>query len=71
GVRNITFRASADRPNLFTITFLKVRDEFLVSKVLSEISNQRKFINFELWVFRRMGIIKSPLLERNVSADKI
>ena len=31
----------------------------------------RKFINLEFLVLRRMGIIKSPLFERNVSADKV
>lgn len=42
-----------------------------VSPVLTEVSNPGKFINLEFLTLRGMGIIKSPLLERNVSADKI
>jgi len=30
----------------------------------------REFINFEFLVFWRMGIIKSPLLERDIFADE-
>jgi len=33
--------------------------------------NDREFINCELLIFWRMGVIESPLLERNISADKI
>ena len=33
--------------------------------------NSGKFIDFKFLVFRGMGIIKCPLLERDVSADKI
>ena len=29
------------------------------------------FINFELLVFEGMGIVKSPLLERDISTDKV
>lgn len=31
----------------------------------------RKFIDFELLVFRRMGILIGPLLKRDISADKV
>ena len=33
--------------------------------------NLRKFINLESLIFRRMGVIKDPLFEWNVSADKV
>ncbi|MFQ6803638.1 MAG: hypothetical protein ACLRT5_01110 [Lachnospiraceae bacterium] len=59
------------RADLLAITIFEVRDEILVSPVLAEIGDQRKFINFELLIFRGMGIIKRPLLEWDVSADKI
>jgi hypothetical protein len=70
GLRDITFRPAADRTDLLSITLFVVRDQFLVSPVLPEVSDKREFINFELLVFGRMGIIESPLLEGNVFADK-
>jgi hypothetical protein len=33
--------------------------------------DQRELIHFELLVFRRVGVIKSPLLDRNVFTDKV
>ena len=33
--------------------------------------DDREFIHFEFWVLRRMGIIKSPLFKRNISANKV
>ena len=71
GVWNITFRPAADWADLFAIAFFVVRDEILISPVLAEVSDQRKLINLELLVFGGMGIIKSPLLKGNVSADKV
>ena len=70
-VRNVTFRPTADRADFLTITFFIVRDEIFISPVLAEVSDQRKFINLELLVFWGMGIIKSPLLKGNISADKV
>ena len=52
------------------ITFFVVGNEVFVVPVLAEIGNQGEFINLELLVLRRMRIIKSPLLERDISADK-
>ena len=71
GVWNITYRPAADWADFFAITFFVVRDEILISPVLSEVSDQRKLINLELLVFGGMRIIKSPLLQGNVSADKV
>lgn len=70
-VRDIAVRVTADGKNLLAIAFFVVRDKVFVSPVLPVIRKQRKFINLEFLVFGRMRIIKSPLLERNVSADKI
>lgn len=70
-IRDITFGTAVHRLYLFTIAFLVLRDEVFVSPLLFEISYERKFINFELLVFGGVGIIKSPLFERDVSADKI
>ena len=70
-VRDIAFRASADRTDLLAITFFKVRDEIFISPVLTKIGDQGKFVNFELLIFGGMGIIKGPLLKRDISADKV
>ena len=70
-VGDVTFGASADRADLLPIAFFKVRDQFFISPVLAEVSDQREFINFELLVFGGMGIVKSPLLERDISTDKV
>lgn len=70
-IRDVTIRAAADRTDFLAVAFFIVRDEFFVSPVLPEVSNKWEFVNFELLVFGGMGIIKSPLLKRDVSADKI
>ena len=70
-IRNVTFRAAADRTYLLTIPFFVVRDEFLISPVLTEVGDQREFINLELMVFGGMGVIESPLLKGDISADKV
>ena len=57
--------------DLLPIASFKVRDQFFISPVLAEVSDQREFINFELLVFGGMGIVKSPLLERDISTDKV
>lgn len=62
---------TADRANLLTITFFVVRDKFLISPILSEVCDQRKFIDFELLVFGGMGILKILLFKGGgISADK-
>ena len=70
-IRDIAIRAADDRADFFTIAFLIVRNEILVVPVLTEVSNEREFVNLELLVFWGMGVIKGPLLERDVSADEI
>ncbi len=70
-IRDIAFRAAADRADLFTIAFLVVRDEVFVVSALTEVSNPREFINLKLLVFWGMGVIKSPLFEWNISADEV
>ena len=70
-VRNITFRPAFDRANFLTLTLFKVRDEIFVIPVLPKVGDQRVLINHELLIFGRMGTIKSPLLKRDISADKV
>lgn len=70
-VRDIAFRASDDGTDFLAIAFLVVRDKLFVSPVLAEVGDQREFINLELLVLRGMGIIESPLFERDISADEV
>ena len=62
---------AADGKNLLVIAFFVVRDKVFVSPVLAVICDQRELINLEFLIFGRTKIIKSPLLERDVSTDKI
>nr|WP_330408753.1 hypothetical protein [[Clostridium] symbiosum] len=71
GIRDIALGTAADRADFLTVTRFKVRDEFFIGPVLPEVRDERKLINFELLIFGRMGIIKSLLLERDISADKV
>ena len=69
--RDVTFGLAFDGADLLAVTLMEVRNQLLIGPVLTEIRNQRKFINLVLLVFWGMGVIKRPLLERDVSADKI
>ena len=68
---NITIVMSKNRLNGFAITMLVIRDEILPVPVLLIGYDFRKLINLEFLVLGRMGIIESPLLERNISTDKV
>lgn len=70
-VRNIAFRAAADGADFFAVALFVVWDEFFVSPVLAEVGDQREFIDFELLVLWGMGIVKSPLFKRDVSANEV
>ena len=70
-LRDITLYSAEYRTYGFVIALLVIRDEILPVPVLLIGYDFRKLINLELLVLRRMGIIKSPLLERDVSTDKI
>ena len=68
---NITIAMPENRLNGFVITLFVVRNEILPVPFLLIENDFWKLINLELLVLRRMGIIKSPLLERDVSTDKV
>ena len=70
-IGDVTLGPPSDGTDLLSVTFFKVRDQFFISPVLTEIGDQREFINLVFLVFRGMGVIKSPLPEWDVSADKI
>jgi hypothetical protein len=67
---DITLRASGNRLNLLTITPFDVWNVIPVIPWVV-VKNLREFINLEFLVLRRMRIIINPLLEWNVSADKV
>ena len=69
-IRDIAFRTASDRADLLAITLFIVGDEVFVVPVLAEVGHEREFVNLELLVFWGMGVIKSPLFERDVSADE-
>ena len=60
-----------NRTNLLAITVFKVRNQELPVPLMLMELDPGEFIDFKLLVFRGMGIIKCPLLEWDVSADKI
>ena len=70
-IGDVTFGPTFEGTDLFAVLLLKERDQFLISPVLTEIRDQRKFINLVFLIFGGMGVIKRPLFERDVSADKI
>ena len=70
-VRDVTLGTTANGAYFFAIAFFVVRDKLFISPVLTEVSDEREFIDFELLVFGGMRIIKSPLFEGDVSADEV
>lgn len=70
-IGDVTGFAPDDGPDILIIAMLEVRDEELPVPVMLVEQDPWKFINLELLVFRGMGVIKRPLFEWDVSADKI
>ena len=60
-----------DRSDLLAVTMLKVRDQELPVPLMLMELDPGEFIDLKFLVFRGMGIIKCPLFEWDVSADKI
>ena len=71
GCRNITISVPEYRSNGFVVTTLIIGDEIYPIPFLFIENNFWKLINLEFLVLWRVGIIKSPLLERDVSTDKM
>lgn len=68
---NITLYPAEYRTNGFMVAPLVIRDEVFPVPVLLVGYDFGKLINLELLVLRGMGIVKSPLLERDISTDKV
>jgi len=71
GCRNITLPVPEYRSNGFVVTILIIGDEIDPIPFLFIRNDFWKLINLEFLVLWRVGIIKSPLLERDVSTDKM
>jgi hypothetical protein len=69
--RNSTFTMPEDGFDGFIVAMLIVGNKILPVPFLFIGYNLGKFINFKLLVLGRMRIIKSPLLKRNIFADKV
>ena len=70
-LRNITFLASGNRFQGYVVAELVVNEKIVPVPVLLVTDDFWKYISFEFLVFRGVGIIKSPLLERNIFANKL
>ena len=80
-VWSTTQRADGILRNRFTVTTLNRVDRFAILPLIvfeKELPvlfdkglDDRKFINLEFLVLGRMGIIESPLSERDISANKV
>ena len=68
---DITGFTADNRLDGLAITIGKVRDEELPIPFIVVDEDFGKFINFEFLILGGMGIIKSPLFERDISADKV
>ena len=71
GCRNITLPVPEYRTNGFVVTILIIGDEIYPIPFLFIGNDFWKLINLEFLILWRVGIIKSPLLERDVSTDKV
>ena len=69
GFRDITFRTSRNRFKDFTIALLVVFQKPLIFNGFI-VDDFGKDIGFEFLILRRMAVIKSPLLQRNIFSDK-
>lgn len=68
---DIAFFMAGNRPDLLMIFIIEVRNEELPVPISLMKLDFRKVIGFKFLVFRGMGIIKSPLFERDIFADKV
>ena len=69
--RDVTFLTAGNRLDLNIVAVFKVRNKKLPVPFMLYDLDFREFVHFELLVFWGMGIIKSPLFERDISANKV
>jgi hypothetical protein len=69
--RDIALRAASDRLNRFSVLPDIVLVKILPVPLLVMVDNPGESIHLELLVLGRMGIVESPLLEWDISADEV
>jgi hypothetical protein len=69
--RNIAFYTAKDRLDGFVVTLLVVRNKIFPIPILFIRDDFRKLIYFEFLIPWRVGVIKSPLFKRDISANKV
>ena len=70
-LRDVTFFASGDRFYLNIVAVFKVRDEETPVPFMMNDLDFWKLVHSKFLIVWRMRIIKSPLLEGDISADKV
>ena len=68
---DVAFLTPCNRLDLNVISVFEVRDKQLPIPFMVVKFNLGEFVSFELLVLWRVRIVKSPLPERNISADKV
>ena len=68
---DVAFLTSGDGFDLNTVAAIKVRNQETPVPLMLDDLDFWKFVHFELLIFWRMGIVESPLLARDISADKV
>ena len=68
---DVTFFMAGDRLYLNMVPVFKVRDEETPVPFMMDDLDFWKLVHCKFLIFWRMGIIESPLLERDISADEV
>ena len=71
GFGDIAVGTTTDWLDQLPVAFIPVWNQFLVCPILLVRLDLGKFIDLELLILGRMGIVKSPLLKWDISTDKI
>ena len=69
--RDVAYLTSGDGFYLNTVPALKVRNQETPVPLMLDELDFWKFIHFKFLIFGRMGIIESPLLKGDISADEV
>ena len=68
---DVAFLTSGDGFYLNTVAVIQVRNQETPVPLMLDDLDFWKFVHFELLIFWRMGIIESPLLKGDISADEV
>jgi hypothetical protein len=69
--RDVAFHTAKDRLDSFVVTFFVVRNKIFPIPILFVRDDFGKLIYFEFLILWRVGVIKNPLPERDISANKV